>query len=73
MRHLRTDLSALNLTPSSDELASLQADGYLADILAELREEQSQVGDAGEAARDALALLGSALIQRSPAQEGGAA
>lgn len=73
VRHLRTDLSALNLTPSSDELASLQADGYLADILAELREEQSQVGDAGEAARDALALLGSALIQRSPAQEGGAA
>lgn len=73
VRHLRADVSALHLAPSEDELAGLQADGYLADILAELREEQSHSGEAGEAARDALALLGSALIQRAPAPEGGAA
>lgn len=73
VRHLRADLSALHLAPSAEELASLKADGYLADILAELREEQDQINEAGEAARDALALLGSALMQRTPAQEGGAA
>lgn len=73
VRHLRTDLSALHLVPTDEDIASLQADGYLADILADLRDEQNLPGDPGIAARDALALLSSALIQRAPALAAGGA
>lgn len=73
VRHLRTDLSALHLVPTDEDIASLQADGYPADILADLREEQNLPGEPGIAARDALALLSSALIQRAPALAAGGA
>lgn len=70
IRHLSRDASALRIAPSDTDLAALQADGYLAQILDELRAEQSAPGDAGHTARDALALLGAALLAR---KTGGAA
>lgn len=66
-RSLQCDLAELQLAPTDDDIAALQADGYLGELIAELRAEQA--GDAPEArtARDALALLTAALAQRAPA------
>ncbi|MGD9942915.1 MAG: exonuclease SbcCD subunit D [Burkholderiaceae bacterium] len=64
-RHLQADLSALRLMPTDEDIAALQADGYLGEVIAELREAQAGA-DAGYArtAQDALALLTAALAQR---------
>lgn len=66
-RDLQCDPADLQLKPTDDDIAALQADGYLGELIAELRTEQA--GDAPEArtARDALALLTAALAQRAPA------
>lgn len=64
-RHLQADLSALQLVPTEADLASLQADGYLGEVIAELRDAQSQPDDAAaQAAQDALTLLATALLAR---------
>lgn len=62
-RHLQADLSALQLVPTEADLASLQADGYLGEVIAELRDAQSQPdAAAAQAAQDALTLLATALL-----------
>lgn len=61
-RSLLTDLSALRLEPTDEDIAELQADGYLGEVLAELRAGQD--GPDGEVARDALALLAGLLDER---------
>ncbi|RMX08932.1 DNA repair exonuclease [Corticibacter populi] len=61
-RSLQCDLAELRLTPTDADLAALQADGYLGDAIAELREHQQL--DEGEAARDALAILAGLLRER---------
>lgn len=75
-RGLLADWSALRLEPTDADLAELQADGYLGEVVAELRAAQAGPGDvtsaggAAEAgaptqlARDALALLAGILIER---------
>jgi len=71
LRHLSVEASALSLAPTDEDIAALQADGYLAEVIAELRE----LGAAGtapssdepaeaEIAREALALLTATLAQR---------
>lgn len=82
LRHLHAELGELRLQPTDEDIASLQADGYLAELLAELRSEQAGQGEDADTAREALALLTTALRQRAPvgasnrpvlsAQEGGA-
>ena len=64
-RHLQVDLSGLQLVPSDDDIASLQADGYLAEVLNELR-ATAGVTDTADAAvaQDALALLAGELSKR---------
>ena len=42
VRSLRLDLAELRLLPSDEDLASLEADGYLADVIAALRAAQQQ-------------------------------
>ena len=65
-RHLQVDLSGLQLIPSDDDIASLQADGYLAEVLKELRGAAGVTDTAAEAvAQDALVLLAVELSKRS--------
>ncbi len=69
-RHLGVERSQLRLTPTDEDLAQLQADGYLAEVIAELREAQSGAGtqpsDTLEPAvhREALSILAGLLAQR---------
>ena len=64
-RCLVADLSALRFEPTAEDIGALQADGYLGDVLAELREEQiGAAPQAAEVARDALALLAGILDER---------
>jgi DNA repair exonuclease SbcCD nuclease subunit len=72
VRSLRHDLADLRLLPTKDDIAALHADGYLAEVIAELRDEQGDGRDAEQArvAREALAILCSAL---DPAVTSGAA
>lgn len=67
-RHLQVDLSALRLAPSDEDIASLEVDGYLAELIAELREAMATGADAG-LAQECLALLAGALRERAPARE----
>ena len=63
-RCLLVDAGALRMAPSDGDLALLHADGYVGELLAELRAE-SAAGQDG--AQDALALLATALwAQRQP-------
>jgi DNA repair exonuclease SbcCD nuclease subunit len=71
-RHLGVDLTELHLAPTEDDIAGLHADGYLGDVIAELRAAQSIGGDeAAQTAQDALAILAAALVQRAPAPVAG--
>ncbi len=59
-RSLRVDLAALQLAPTADDIAALHADGYLGEVITELRGMQQQdASDSGQAAvaRHALGLL----------------
>lgn len=64
-RHLQADLSGLQLVPSDDDIAGLQADGYLADVISELRAANATSDAEGATvAQDALALLAAELSNR---------
>lgn len=65
-RHLQADLSALQLVPTDEDIAGLQADGYLGEVIDELREAQAGTDPQARAAQDALALLATALVERAP-------
>jgi DNA repair exonuclease SbcCD nuclease subunit len=63
-RHLVADLDGLRLLPTDEDLAGLAADGYVGELLAELREESRSVEPAtAQRAQDALALLARALVR----------
>jgi DNA repair exonuclease SbcCD nuclease subunit len=68
-RSLDVDLAELRLIPTDEDIASLRADGYLGDVIADLRDQQQ--GEADDTAREALAILASILIERQ-AQAGAA-
>ena len=59
VRSLRHDLADLRLLPTEDDLAQMNADGYLAEVIDELRSSQHDGAAPDEAriAREALALL----------------
>ncbi len=61
LRCLRSDLSALQLAPTADDIAALQADGYLGEVIQELRDA---TGDDARRAQDALAILTGLLAER---------
>lgn len=64
-RHLQVDLSGLQLVPSDDDIAGLQADGYLAEVINELRTATAVSDTSGATvAQDALALLAAELSNR---------
>ena len=69
VRSVHADLTSLRLLPTTDDIAALKADGYLGDVIAELRDLQSgPPGDANvEVAAHALGLLTSILTERQVA------
>ncbi len=67
-RCLRSDLGALQLTPTAEDIATLRADGYLGEVIQELRDT---TGADARRAQDALALLTGLLLDHRHA--GGAA
>lgn len=69
VRSVQADLTALLLLPTAADIAALKADGYLGDVIAELRDKQaSQAGDASSGvAAHALGLLASILTERQAA------
>ena len=61
LRCLRSDLTGLRLMPTPDDIAALQADGYLGEVITELRDT---VGEDAACAQDALAILTALLAER---------
>ncbi len=64
VRSVRSDLSALQLAPTAQDIADLHADGYVGEVIQELRDT---TGDDAVRAQDALALLTTLLVQRNTA------
>ena len=69
VRSVQADLTGLRLLPTAADIAALKADGYLGDVIAELRDKQAgQAGGANsEVAAHALGLLTSILTERQAA------
>jgi hypothetical protein len=67
-RCIRTDLSELRLAPTDADIAALHADGYLGQLISELRDA---TGEDARRAQDALAILTGLLFERNA--PGGAA
>jgi DNA repair exonuclease SbcCD nuclease subunit len=67
-RSVLADLSALRLEPTAEDIDALKADGYLGEVIAELR--ASQDGADTEIAREALALL-AGILDAQHAKAGG--
>ena len=61
LRCLRSDLTGLRLMPTPDDIAALQADGYLGEVITELRDT---VGEQAACAQDALTILTTLLAER---------
>jgi len=62
-RSVTCDRTGLQLEPTDDDIAALHADGYLGDVVRELRQSQQSADntDAAGTARDALAILAGLL------------
>jgi DNA repair exonuclease SbcCD nuclease subunit len=61
-RSLDVEFAKLCLMPTDEDIAILKANGYLADVIADLRDQQQN--EAGDTAREALAILASILVER---------
>lgn len=70
LRALLADAGALRLMPTADDIAALQADGYLGEVIAELRDA---AGDEARVAQDALAILTTLLAGPRGEGQGGPA
>lgn len=70
VRSFTTDLSALRIAPTEDDIDALAADGYLGDVIDELRTLQGSGDGEAETARDALVLLAGLLRDRRPSSGG---
>jgi DNA repair exonuclease SbcCD nuclease subunit len=68
-RSLVVDLSELRILPTDDDLRALHADGYLGEVIADLRAQEE--GGNAEVARDALALLAGILDETRAASANG--
>jgi len=64
-RSVTCDRTGLQLEPTDEDIAALHADGYLGEVVQELRESQHAAGNAEEV-RDALAILASLLTPKDP-------
>ncbi|MFM2329487.1 MAG: hypothetical protein RLZZ494_1590, partial [Pseudomonadota bacterium] len=65
VRHLESTLDGLSLAPTDDELSALHADGYVGELLAELR-DAALTPPASPVPAQALALLTETLMRHPP-------
>lgn len=65
VRGLDLDMDALSIEPSDDDLQQLHAEGYLAHVLDELKQQQQS--EQASVAREALLILGGLLADMRPA------
>ncbi|HBP1969500.1 DNA repair exonuclease [Pseudomonas aeruginosa] len=65
-RSVQCNMAGLRFEPTDDDIAALQADGYVGEVIAELRERQ--LADGSQDARDALVIIAGLLRERN--QEG---
>lgn len=65
VRHLESTLDGLSLAPTDDELSALHADGYVGELLAELR-DAALTPPASPVPAQALALLTETLMRHRP-------
>lgn len=72
VRSLEVDRSELRLQPTQADIDALQADGYLAEVIEELRQAlgDDEQTDAASVAREALAILCGVLDRTAPADPG---
>ena len=65
-RSLECDQTGLRLMPTADDIAALRADGYLGEVIAELRDRQGEAVNSGsrDVATHALGLLTTMLAER---------
>lgn len=65
-RSLQVHRAGLRLEPTDEDMAALQADGYVGDVIAQLRQRQdAAVGEPSDTAREALAILARLLGDRA--------
>lgn len=57
VRCLKTDTTGVKLEPSDADMESLQADGYMATVLQDIRQAMSAEGEQATLAREALTIL----------------
>ena len=62
VRCLKRDLGGLQLAPTAEDIAALRADGYLGEVIQELRDAS---GDQARTAQEALAILTGLLAERN--------
>lgn len=65
-RSLECDQAGLRLMPTADDIAALKADGYLGEVIAELRDRQGETAnpESRDVATHALGLLTTLLAER---------
>jgi uncharacterized protein YigA (DUF484 family) len=65
-RSLECDQAGLRLMPTAEDIAALKADGYLGEVIAELRDRQGEAANPGnrDVATHALGLLTTLLAER---------
>lgn len=69
-RSVQCDRSGLSLQPTDDDIAALNADGYLGEVIADLRELQvSEDQSRVQTSREALAILTTVLMERTGTTE----
>ena len=68
-RSLECDQAGLRLMPTADDIAALKADGYLGEVIAELRDRQGETAnpESRSVATHALGLLTTLLAERQQA------
>lgn len=67
-RSLITDMNQLRLYPTDEDITALHADGYVGEVIEDLRELQD--GEQADVAKEALAILASTLRDVQPEGEG---
>jgi DNA repair exonuclease SbcCD nuclease subunit len=70
VRAMSVDIASLNVLPTDADVVALNADGYLAEVITDLRERQAGGEDA--VAREALTILAGLLMDRQPQAPEGA-